>query len=88
MAGADAITDGDAAPIVAVQVEAGEPLVGTGEGVGMAGKLQRQGDVLARRHGRDEVKGLEDDADMPAAEDGEAIFVEGAEILTGDLDQA
>ena len=34
------------------------------EGVGLAGKFQRQGDVLERRHGRHEMERLEDDADV------------------------
>ena len=33
------------------------------EGVALPGELQRHGDVLERRHVRDEVEGLEDDAD-------------------------
>ena len=33
-----------------------------------AGKLERHGDVLQRRHGRNQVEGLEDDADILAAE--------------------
>src|SRR5579883_91754 len=40
---------------------------GAFECVGRAGKLQRSGDVLQRRQGRDQMKGLEDDADPGAA---------------------
>ena len=44
-----------------------DSLAGAGEGVGRAGQLQRHGDVLQRRHGRQEVERLEHDADAPAA---------------------
>jgi len=62
--------------------------LGPAEGVDMPGQLERQSHVLARRHGRHEMEGLEDDADMPTAEDGEPILVERAQILAGDLDEA
>ena len=47
--------------------------------VGIAGKLERDGDVLERRHGRDQMEGLEDDADLAAAEAGQRVLVEGIE---------
>ena len=37
------------------------------EGIGAAGELERQRHVLQRRHGRNEMKALEYDADMVAA---------------------
>ena len=41
----------------------------------VAGQLQRDGDVLQRGHGGDEVKGLEDDADAVAAQAGQGVLV-------------
>ena len=46
-----------------------------------AGELQRHRDVLQRRHGRDQMEGLEHDADIAAAEARQRILVERAEIL-------
>ena len=40
------------------------------------GKFERHGDVLQRRHGRDQMEGLEDDADVAAAKAREPVFVE------------
>ena len=48
-------------------------------GIGIAGELERHGDVLQRRHGRDQMEGLEDDADLAAAEAGQRVLVEGIE---------
>ena len=62
--------------------------LGALEGVGGAGELERQGDVLERRHGRHEVEGLEDDADAPAAKAGERVLVEAREIGAVDDDAA
>ena len=45
------------------QADLGEQRGGRLEGVRPAGELQRQRDVLKRRHGRDQMEGLEDDAD-------------------------
>ena len=50
------------------------------ERVAVAGKLQRQGHVLECGHGRDQVEGLEQDADPVAAEQRQAILVETAQI--------
>src|SRR4029453_1866002 len=44
--------------------------------------------VLVRRHGRDEMEALEDDADMVASEPRPGIVVERPEILARDLDAA
>ena len=41
-----------------------------------AGKFERHRDVFQRRHGRDQVEGLEDDADLAAAEARERVLVE------------
>ncbi|GGE42956.1 hypothetical protein GCM10007276_20240 [Agaricicola taiwanensis] len=51
------------------------------KGAGHAGKLQRHGDVFQRGHGRDQVKGLEDNADMAAAEAGKPILIQLRKIL-------
>ena len=47
--------------------------------VGIAGEFQRHRDVFQRRHGRDQVKRLEHDADLAAAEAGQRVLVEGIE---------
>ena len=47
--------------------------------VGIAGELQRHRDVFQRRHGRDQMKRLEHDADLAAAEAGQRVLVEGIE---------
>ena len=49
--------------------------LGAVEGVGAAGEFQRDRDVLQRRHGRDQVEGLEHDADMVAAEARQRVLV-------------
>ena len=58
------------------------------EGIGAAGELQRQRHVLVRRHGRDEMEALEDDADVVAPQTRPGVVVERPEILAGDLDPA
>jgi acyl-CoA thioesterase I len=54
---------------------------GAGERVGAAGKLQRHGDVFKRGHVLDEMEGLEDDADIGAAEPGQGILVKSRQIF-------
>jgi hypothetical protein len=49
-------------------------------GVAGAGDLHRHGDVLERRERRDEVKELEDEADLLATESGEAVFAELGDV--------
>ena len=56
------------------------------EGVAAAGEFQRQGDVLQRRHGGNEMKTLEDDAEAVAPQPGAGIVVEPPEIVAGHLD--
>ncbi len=51
-----------------LETDLGEAGPGDGEGVAPAGELARQRHVLERGHGGNEVEGLEDDADMLAAE--------------------
>ena len=58
------------------------------EGIGAAGEFQRHGDILERCHCRDQMKGLEDDADAGPAESRERVFAERGEVLPGDQDLA
>jgi hypothetical protein len=44
------------------------------EGLGVAREFQRNGDVLQRRHGRDEVERLKDNSDMAAAKACERVL--------------
>ena len=44
--------------------------------IGIAGELQRHRDILQRRHGRDQMEGLEHDADLTAAKPRQRILVE------------
>ena len=46
------------------------------EGILGAGELQRHRDILQRRHGREQMKGLEYDPDMAAAESRQSVLVE------------
>jgi len=48
-------------------------------GIGIAGQLQRHRNVFQRRHGRDQMKRLEDDADLAAAKARQRVLVEGIE---------
>ena len=47
------------------------------EGIGLAGELQRQRDVLERRHGRHQMERLEDDADVGAAHERQLVLARG-----------
>jgi hypothetical protein len=60
--------------------------LGARECVFRARQLERHGHVLERRHGRDQMEGLEHDADGAAAEAGERIFAEFREVGAGDAD--
>ena len=53
-----------------------------------ARQFQRHGDVFQRRHGGDQVEGLEDDADVAAAKACEGVLVERGQVLAGDRDRA
>ena len=70
------------------QPDGGQFLFGALQRVVGAGEFQRHRDVLQGRHGRDEVKGLKDDADMLAAEARERVLVELLQLLSGDDDGA
>ena len=56
--------------------------------IARAGKLERRRDVFKRGHGRDQVKGLEDDADALAAKSRQGVFVQAAELDAVDLNFA
>jgi hypothetical protein len=58
------------------------------EGLGVAREFQRNGDVLQRRHGRDEVERLKDNSDMAAAKACERVLAKPAEVGAGDHDRA
>ena len=53
-----------------------------------AGKFERDGDIFQRRHGRDQMEGLEDNADPGTPELGELILVQRAKLLPINLDRA
>ncbi|OIQ77913.1 hypothetical protein GALL_403830 [mine drainage metagenome] len=50
------------------------------------GDVERQGDVLGRRQGRDEVERLEDEAEPRAAQPGELALVHPTDVLAVDDD--
>jgi hypothetical protein len=56
------------------QPHGGQQLVDAAEGVGKAEQLDRQQHVLARRQVAEELEALEDEADLLAAEQGEAVL--------------
>jgi hypothetical protein len=58
------------------------------EGVVNARKFERHGDILQRGHGRNEMEGLKDDADILAAEARQRILVELAQVFAGNHDRA
>ena len=70
------------------QADGGELVRGALMRVVDAGKLQRHGDVLQRRHGGNEVEGLEHDTDIAAAEARQRVLAEQAERLARDHHRA
>src|SRR3546814_2547145 len=58
------------------------------EGVVAAGELERDGNVLQRRHGRYQVEVLEHDANRVAPEAGQRILVPAGEAGPADADLA
>ena len=61
---------------------------GARKSVAFAGKFERHGDIFQRGHGRNEMEGLEDDADIFAAEARELVLAELAQVLAGNDDRA
>jgi hypothetical protein len=58
------------------------------ERIGAAGELERQSDILVRRHGRNEVESLKDDADMVAPQARPVVVAHRPMIIADDLDLA
>jgi hypothetical protein len=58
------------------------------QGIGDALEFEGHGDILERRHGRDQMKGLEHDADRIAAEAGKRVLVLAVELGSVDGDRA
>ena len=75
-------------PQAVVEPHRGELFAGPVEGVGGARELARRGHVLDGGHGRDEVEGLEHDADVGPPEPREPVLVEGREVFPRHLDPA
>ena len=65
------------------KADGGEFSLGADVGIRNAGQFKRYRDVLQGGHRRDEMKGLENDADMAAAEARQRVFTEPAEGLPG-----
>lgn len=59
-----------------------------GKGIPAAGQLKRHRDVLKRRHGRNEMEGLENNADISASKARQTVFIKRSKILSGDADRA
>jgi len=68
------------------QPDRGQFRLGAVPGIPRPGQFHRHRDILARGHRRQEVEGLEDDADPAAARAGQRILVERTEIEPGDHD--
>jgi len=58
--------------------------LGQREGIAMPGQFERDRDVLARRHRRQQVETLEYDPDMVPAQPRQPVLVERRQILPGD----
>ena len=63
------------------EADRGELVGGAVEGVAGAGELERRRDVLERGHRRDQVEGLEDDADVGAAEARQRVLAHRRQLL-------
>ena len=72
----------------AAQSDGDQFALGAGECVERAGEFKRDGNVFQRRHGRDEVKGLEDDADILAAKTRKSSSSSLRRSFPGDDDRA
>jgi len=76
--------------VVPALAETDEAKLGLGalEGIVGVGELERQGNVLERRHGRYQVERLEHDADAAAAEAGKPVLIESRQVRAVDDDAA
>jgi hypothetical protein len=63
-------------------------LAGQAERIGGPPEFERHGDIFERRHGGNQMEGLEDDADRIAAEAGERILILAGERRAVDSDGA
>ena len=72
----------------AAKTDGDQLALGAAEGVVHAGQFERHGDILQRRHGRDEMEGLKDNADMFAAKARQRVLAELAQIFAGTDDRA
>ena len=63
-----------------IEADRREGFRGGGKCIGAAAEFERDRDIFERGHRGQQVKGLEDDADPSAAEPGERILIEAAEI--------
>ena len=70
------------------QADRGKLALGACQRVGRAGEFERDCDVFQRRHGRDQMERLKDDADGAAAKTRQLIFIEPAQILAGDRNRS
>src|SRR5437867_4286699 len=68
-----------------VEADRCEALSRSIERIAAAGELEREGDVFERRHRRHQVKGLEHDPYVIAAEAGDRILVERPEVVPVDM---
>ncbi len=62
--------------------------LGALERIGNTGELERHGDIFNRRHGRDQVKRLKHNPDLPPAKLGERVLTEFSDVFAGDRDRA
>ena len=69
------------------QPDCGQLALGARKSIACAGKFERHGDVLQCRHGRNEMEGLEDDADVTSPEAGEFILTERLQVFSGNDDR-
>ena len=71
----------------AAQSDRRQFVLGARKCVARAGEFERHGDVFQRGHGRDQVEGLEHDADISAAEAREFIFIKLVQGVSGHDDR-
>lgn len=71
-----------------LEADAGQGRCRLPGGIGNSGEFEGERDILGGGHRRDEVKGLENDADMTPPEAGQGVLVELGDIDSGDADAA
>jgi acyl-CoA thioesterase-1 len=70
------------------QADGAELVPGQGEGIGMAGQLEGDGDIFERGHGRKQMEGLEHDADAATPRLGKRILAQRSIIDAANQDPA